>query len=100
PWTRFRSEVIGATNPEDAVSGSLRARIRDEWNDLGLLAETNYQDNGVHASASPLEALRERQVWLGDDVTSDAFGQRVAERSSVGLQELVGNCSIALGEKS
>ncbi|OLP90412.1 Phosphoacetylglucosamine mutase [Symbiodinium microadriaticum] len=74
PWTKFRSEVIGATNPVDAVAGSLRARIRDEWKDLGLAAETNYQDNGVHASASPLESLRERQVWLGEDVSVDTFG--------------------------
>ncbi|CAE7809428.1 AGM1, partial [Symbiodinium sp. CCMP2592] len=73
PWMKFRSEVIGATNPVDAVTGSLRARIRDEWKDLGLAAETNYQDNGVHASASPLESLRERQVWLGEDVSVDAF---------------------------
>eukprot|EP00931_Biecheleriopsis_adriatica_P093401 TRINITY_DN67152_c0_g1_i1.p1 TRINITY_DN67152_c0_g1~~TRINITY_DN67152_c0_g1_i1.p1 ORF type:complete len:389 (-),score=88.27 TRINITY_DN67152_c0_g1_i1:26-1192(-) len=88
-WKNFRSQVIGATNPEDAAAGSLRARIRDEWKSLGLKEETNYQDNGVHASASPLEALRERMVWLGDDVDEDAFGQAVSERSSLSAAVLV-----------
>jgi len=98
PWKDFRSKVIGSTNPVDAADGSLRARIRDNWQSLGLAEETNYQDNGVHASASPLEALRERKVWLGDDVAADDFGKKVAERSVVSLEKLVGNCDLILDD--
>eukprot|EP00439_Symbiodinium_sp_Y106_P033458 s6325_g4.t1 len=57
-------------------------------------------DNGVHASASPLESLREREVWLGEDVSVDAFGRKVADRSSVSLAELLSNCDIDIGDKS
>ena len=32
-------------------------------------------DNGVHASASPFEALAERSNWLRASVSKDAFGK-------------------------
>lgn len=32
-------------------------------------------ENGVHASASPLEGLAERANWLKADVTADVFGK-------------------------
>jgi hypothetical protein len=35
----------------------------------------NVGDNGMHASASPFEALAERSNWLGADVGSDPFGK-------------------------
>ncbi|CAJ1352906.1 unnamed protein product [Effrenium voratum] len=100
PWADFRGQVIGSTNPVDAVDGSLRARIRDSWENLGLEAETNYQDNGVHASAGPLEALRERMVWLGDDIESDPFGRLVIERCSLSVKDLVENPVIQLDGKT
>eukprot|EP00435_Cladocopium_sp_Y103_P022837 s663_g5.t1 len=100
PWAEFRSKVIGATNPADAVEGSLRARIRDEWQSLGLKEETNYQDNGVHASAGPLEALRERMVWLGDNPETDGFGKEVAATCSIGLKDLVENPCIEVAGKT
>lgn len=31
-------------------------------------------DNGVHASASPFEALAERMNWVGAKLEEDAFG--------------------------
>jgi len=79
-WRDFRREVIGATNPPDAVDGSLRAEGLKRWEELGFAAEPNYQDNGVHASASPLEALRERVIWLGDDPATDPFGASLREQ--------------------
>ncbi|CAK9030260.1 unnamed protein product [Durusdinium trenchii] len=115
-WADFRSTVIGATNPKDATDGSLRARIRDDWEALGLKEETNYQDNGVHASAGPLEALRERMVWLGDDIEADSFGppkplaalvvhQRcsgcaLASACPIGLKTLVENPIITVDGKT
>lgn len=99
-WSNFRSKVIGATNPKDATDGSLRARIRDEWESLDLKEETNYQDNGVHASAGPLEALRERMVWLGDDLKTDSFGQEVAATCQIGLKDLMENPSMEVDGKT
>ncbi|CAK9030232.1 unnamed protein product [Durusdinium trenchii] len=99
-WADFRSTVIGATNPKDATDGSLRARIRDDWEALGLKEETNYQDNGVHASAGPLEALRERMVWLGDDIEADSFGCALASACPIGLKTLVENPIITVDGKT
>jgi len=92
-WSTFRRDVIGATNPTDAVAGSLRAKFRDEWEALGLHSPTNYQDNAVHASAGPLEALRERMIWAREDPCDDPFGVAI---SSCGLEGLLENPDIVL----
>ena len=42
---------------------------------LGFAAEPNTGTNGVHASASPFEALAERANWLGMPLESDSFGR-------------------------
>lgn len=39
-----------------------------------LNAVPDVGDNGVHASASPFEALVERANWIGADVAADPFG--------------------------
>ena len=73
-WEQFRGEVLGGTNPAEAAEGSLRKHIFDNWAELGLAAEPNTGDNGMHASASPFEALAERLNWCGATVWSDIFG--------------------------
>lgn len=99
PWKTFRSDIVGATNPKDAAAGSLRAKFRDEWQALGLREETNYQDNAVHSSAGPLEALRERVIWLGEDPIADPFGAALASRGlSDQLYRLVDNPAIKLAD--
>lgn len=100
PWRDFRAHVIGATQPVDAADGSLRALIRDRWQSLGLKEETNYQDNGLHASAGPLEALRERMVWLGDDPEADPLGSALLSRGlDIGtVRALAENPSVELGD--
>jgi hypothetical protein len=40
-----------------------------------LSTKPNTGDNGVHASASPFEALAERANWLGANVEDDTFGK-------------------------
>ena len=45
-----------------------------KWRELGLGAEPNTGDNGVHASASPFEGLAERNNWLGVPLAKDAYG--------------------------
>ena len=61
----FRGQFIGATDPSDAPDVSMRGQIRDRWRELGLSAPPDTGDNGVHASASPFEALAERVNWCG-----------------------------------
>ena len=74
-WENFRGNVLGATNPKEAAEGSLRKLIADDWSNLGLSAEPDTGDNGVHASASPFEALSERMNWCGIPVDADTYGK-------------------------
>jgi hypothetical protein len=66
---------VGATDPTTAPKGSVRRSILDQYKALGLKSKPNTGDNGVHASASPFEALAERANWLGADIESDPFGK-------------------------
>jgi len=79
PWASFRAEVLGATDPTKAPAGSLRGLILQKWKDLGLPAEPDVGDNGVHGSASPLEGLAERANWLATPVAEDTFGARLVK---------------------
>ena len=73
PWERggfleLRStlvacKVLGATDPSTASEGSVRRAIFDKWEELGLAKQPSTGENGVHASASPLEGLFERMNW-------------------------------------
>merc|ERR1711871_1582966 len=73
-WADFRGNVLGGTDPKTANKGSIRNDIFLQYKELGLSSEPNTGDNGVHASASPYEALAERMNWLGQDIPSDPFG--------------------------
>lgn len=73
PWASFRGEVVGATDPAEAAPGSLRAQILDQWSSLGLAEPPNVGNNGIHASASPLEATAEVCNWLGRELSTDPF---------------------------
>jgi len=74
-WADFRGKVLGPTDPADAPADSLRGMIPKQWKELGLKEECNVGDNGVHASASPFEALAERINWLGYRADRDNFGK-------------------------
>ncbi|GMH70779.1 hypothetical protein TrST_g2606 [Triparma strigata] len=82
-WAKFRGEIIGATNPEDAPEGSIRGQMLANWEgteeDEGLDMDDkpNVGDNGVHASAGPIEGLKERTVWLGYEAIDDPFGEQL-----------------------
>ena len=73
-WADFRGQLLGPTDPADCPAGSLRGQIKAQWQALGLAAEPDVGDNGVHASASPFEALAERLNWCGASLASDPFG--------------------------
>jgi len=74
-WEDFRGKVLGGTDPKAAEGGSLRNTIYLRWKALGLQAVPDTGDNGVHASASPLEALAERANWLGAPIANDFYGR-------------------------
>jgi nucleoside diphosphate kinase len=78
-WADFRSVILGATDPEASAPGSLRGQIKAKWQELGLNAAPSIRDNGVHASASPLEAMAERANWLGDDLEQDTLSKALAD---------------------
>lgn len=78
-WESFRGEVLGPTDPADAPADSLRGQIMAKWKSLGLETEPNTGDNGVHASASPFEALAEKMNWLGVKCQEDAFGKAMLD---------------------
>jgi len=78
-WADFREQVLGATDPSTARDGALRKTIFSNWQSLGLATEPNVGDNGVHASASPFEALAERLNWRGADVETDPFGKAMLD---------------------
>lgn len=73
-WEEFRGATLGPTNPEDAPTDSIRGMIYADWEGLGLAAQPDTGDNGVHASASPFEGLAERCNWLGAEVEEDPYG--------------------------
>jgi len=74
-WADFRGKVLGATDPTKAAAGSVRRSILEQYVALGLTTKPNTGDNGVHASASPFEALAERMNWLGQPIETDAYGK-------------------------
>ena len=86
-WADFRATVLGPTDPKDAPPGALRGTILKDWKALGLAESPNVGDNGVHASASPFEALAERVNWLKADAASDSFGSRLV-KAGVPLQTI------------
>merc|ERR1719331_1147028 len=76
-WADFRGKVLGPTDPKDAPKDSLRGEILAKWEELGLKAEPDVGDNGMHASASPFEAFAERNNWMGVPIAKDKFAARL-----------------------
>ena len=73
----IRRQLLGPTDPAEAPAGSLRGKIAAQWKELGLAAAPDVGDNGVHASASPFEALAERLNWTGATLGADPFGAQL-----------------------
>jgi nucleoside diphosphate kinase len=76
-WADFRGKVLGPTDPAAAPADALRGIILADWESLGLKSVPDTGDNGVHASASPFEALCERMNWLKVPLEADEFGAQL-----------------------
>jgi len=74
-WADFRNNVLGATDPSKAPETSLRGILFKEWRKYGLAKRPSTGENGVHASASPFEAIAEIANWTGVNVQDQEFGQ-------------------------
>lgn len=74
-WSSFRNSILGPTDPSVAPLGSLRRTIFQDYIKLGLSKPPDKGDNGVHASASPLEGLAEKKNWLGKSIDEVMFGK-------------------------
>lgn len=74
-WKDFRAECIGSTNPATASASSLRGKMLQHWEDLGLPQKPDVTRNCVHASAGPIEALRERATWIQISLDQDPFAK-------------------------
>lgn len=83
-WEDFRGSLLGSTDPADAPKSSLRGQVLANWKQLGLSSEPNVGNNGIHASASPFEAMSERMNWLGVALKEDPFGKAMI---SAGIPE-------------
>ena len=55
-WKDFREKFIGVTNPKKAMEGSLRHYLYHNYESMDLTTQPAGSDNGIHASASPVEA--------------------------------------------
>lgn len=69
-WKSFRHEVIGVTNPAEADKSSVRGYLYAHASAFKINVDNG--DNVIHASASPFEALIEKNLWLsGFDLSGD-----------------------------
>jgi len=86
PWKRFRTEVIGATDPAKAAATAIRGILFRRSGEFGLAM--NARDNVIHASASPFEAMTERAIWMpGFELAADPLWQAL-DGSGIGQPAL------------
>lgn len=80
-WKIFRRHVVGPTDPSMAPPSSLRGFIYTNWQELGLYAAPDFEDNGIHASASAFEAMVEKANWLKMSVSTDPLCIEMTEEN-------------------
>ena len=79
-WADFRARCWAPRTPPRLHRVLCGGAILDDWRALGLPACPDTGDNGVHASASPFEALSERVNWCGASFETDAYGRAASSR--------------------
>jgi len=86
-FAQFLEEVRGHANPALANERSIRGLLYRQWESIGLQSRPSIADNGLHASASPFEAMMERHVWLDTRLEDDHFMRALT--ASVGIPPAV-----------
>jgi len=76
-WEDFRTKALGPTDPTEAPEDSIRGMIYKQWEALGLKAQPDVGDNGMHGSASPFEATAELVNWTGASYDKDLFASQL-----------------------
>jgi len=82
-WAVLRNQMIGATFPEKAVSGSIRKILYERPKEFGLQS-VNVANNGVHLSAGPFEAMFEILNFFGE-----ILGSNANNTTPVALQKMI-----------
>lgn len=72
-WQSFRTDVVGATRPEQATPHSVRGVLLAQAAELGI-GEVAVSTNGVHGSAGPVEGMVEIARFLEVDPAQTALG--------------------------
>jgi len=102
-WVDLRGKLTGATDPNKAPVGSIRAELLARKDEFGL-KDVNQGANGVHLSAGPLEGMVELQRFFTEHETDHAldwnetcFGKQLAEagKSEAEICALAENPAIA-----
>eukprot|EP00929_Paragymnodinium_shiwhaense_P113635 TRINITY_DN81924_c0_g1_i1.p1 TRINITY_DN81924_c0_g1~~TRINITY_DN81924_c0_g1_i1.p1 ORF type:complete len:1781 (+),score=505.68 TRINITY_DN81924_c0_g1_i1:112-5454(+) len=70
-WAHFRQQLLGSTDPSQAPKDSIRGQMYEHWEALGLREQPGLQNNCVHASAGPIEALRERLLLTEGNILEE-----------------------------
>ena len=83
PWRDLRIKLTGATNPLDAETGSIRNRLMENADAIGLKS-VGPGTNGIHLSAGALEGMVEIVRFFSDEdrplVHADtSFGRLLAQ---------------------
>lgn len=101
-WKEARRNFIGATNPLVAEAGSLRRRLLEHRQELGL-SEVSQSYNGVHLSAGPVESLVESLRFESDhdrgvvlDPSTLPFGRLCVEAFGGVPDALLQNATITI----
>jgi hypothetical protein len=71
-WATARNDLIGATNPHKATTGSIRQTFLAKKDELGL-QDVSQGSNGVHLSAGPVEGLVELCRFSDTPVTDESI---------------------------
>ncbi|EKX31912.1 hypothetical protein GUITHDRAFT_60846, partial [Guillardia theta CCMP2712] len=70
-WREFDTQVIGGGAEDKLEKGSIREIFLRDWKELGLPAAPAADLELVFASSSSWEFLRDRRLWLGEDLAGD-----------------------------
>lgn len=77
-WPDMLQKAIGHSDPALAAPSSVRGKLHQTWEDVGLRAPPDRRDNGVHISKSAFEGLVDRLIWSkGAMLFTDTFGSRL-----------------------